>query len=274
MNNLLKRVLVAAVGIPLALAVVYLGGWYFAAFIVVLAGGTAYELNRIALRLPVDSSPWIPVLAAAALPAVGMLWGLDGIMLFFLLTVIVLGISSLARPPLQGFQGIMLNVFTVVYSGILFSMFVLLRNSGVDGDLFRGGWTIVYAIVGVWLADSAAFFVGSYLGKHRMSPVLSPNKTYEGTISGIVAAIAFCIWAPLMPDAYLGLVDRIALGVIVGVMAVLGDLAESMIKRAVEIKDSGKLFPGHGGMLDRFDSLLMVLPSVYLYLVLRGIIGH
>ncbi|MFH0883848.1 MAG: phosphatidate cytidylyltransferase [bacterium] len=272
MNNLFKRVLVGAIGIPFALVVIYFGGWTFTIVISIIAAGTAYELIRVAKRIPIETTPWIAVIASAAMPVVSMLWGVSGMMIFFLLTVLVLSISSLLKSPAQGFAGIMLNVFTVVYSGILFSAMILLRNSGIENDVIRGGWLLLFAMAGVWIADSAAFFVGSYLGRHRMSPVLSPNKTYEGTICGILAAVAWGIWAPMMPEAFLGFADRAVLGAIIGVMAVLGDLTESMIKRAVNLKDSSNLFPGHGGMLDRFDSLLIVLPSVYVYLVLRGIL--
>jgi len=271
-NNLFKRILVAVVGIPFAVVVILLGGWVFTAVISILAAGTAYELIRLSNRLPVQGGPWKAAVFSAAMPVACWLWGAGGMLIFLLLVFLVFSITSLRHPPQQGFPHITLNLFAVVYSGVLFGAMILLRNSGTGGQVLNGGWLLLYAMAGVWIADSIAFFVGSSVGRRPLSPVLSPKKTWEGTIAGIFAAVAWGVWAPIMPEGLLSLPDRIVVGVLIGTMAVFGDLTESMMKRAVNLKDSGKLFPGHGGMLDRFDSLLVVLSSVYVYLVIRGII--
>ena len=123
------------------------------------------------------------------------------------------------------------------------------------------------ALFGTWASDSGAFFVGCRFGKHSLAANISPAKTIEGALGGIVA----CLLAVVVGGKFffnLDVIDLMVLGLLIAVAAPVGDLAESALKRFAGIKDSGRIFPGHGGVLDRFDSLLFVVPAVYYYVYL------
>ncbi len=122
----------------------------------------------------------------------------------------------------------------------------------------------VFAII--WICDSAAFHVGAPWGKHKLFPRVSPQKSWEGAIAGCLFGIAAAIAAKYIALPFLPLTGAILIGAVVGTIGQLGDLTESLLKRDAGVKDSSKLIPGHGGAFDRFDSVLMVSPCVYLYL--------
>ncbi len=172
-----------------------------------------------------------------------------------------------------------LTVVTAVYVGFPMSFFLLLRGydtsvwqgfSGAWVYLPRGAWWLLMVFLGVWGFDAAAFFTGRSLGRHKLAPRISPGKTWEGVLGGfvlsIVAALVLTI-KPLGVPWYLA----ITLGILLGVAAVLGDLAESLIKRQMHVKDSGQFMPGHGGLLDRIDSLLFAVIVVYFFALIVGL---
>ena len=136
-----------------------------------------------------------------------------------------------------------------------------------------GGRLIIAALVMVWFCDTFAYFGGSTLGKHKLAPAVSPNKTWEGAISGLIGAVAGGATAfYLFGSPVMALNEYLMLGALVGVFGQVGDLAESMIKRDAGVKDSSSLLPGHGGILDRFDSLLFTLPLLWVWLEARTIL--
>jgi phosphatidate cytidylyltransferase len=123
----------------------------------------------------------------------------------------------------------------------------------------------------IWINDTGAYLVGSFIGKHKLYERISPNKTWEGTLGGIALCIALSfVMVHIFPQ--LALKHWVVISVIVAVFGTLGDLVESMLKRMAGIKDSGKLMPGHGGVLDRFDSLFFATPFVFCYLALMGLL--
>ena len=129
-----------------------------------------------------------------------------------------------------------------------------------------GGMTVMAVFASIWICDTAAFSVGRKLGRHKLFERVSPRKTWEGAIAGFIFAIGSFILAREVALPYLSLVDATLCGCIVGVFGQIGDLAESLLKRDAGVKDSSSMIPGHGGVLDRFDSLLFVAPLVFLYL--------
>ena len=129
-----------------------------------------------------------------------------------------------------------------------------------------GGYTVITLFVCIWLCDTAAYFIGTGLGKHKLFPRVSPNKTWEGAIAGLAAAIAAAIVMRMTFVDYLTVMQAGVVGGIVGVFGQLGDLVESLFKRDAGVKDSSGIIPGHGGVFDRFDSLILAAPIVYLYL--------
>lgn len=137
----------------------------------------------------------------------------------------------------------------------------------VAATIYRwGGWTVLSIFASIWACDSGAYFAGRAFGRHRLFERVSPKKTWEGAIAGFLAAIGAFLLMRALALPYLSVPQAVICGVIVGVFGQLGDLAESLLKRDAGIKDSSALIPGHGGVLDRFDSILFVSPLLFLYL--------
>jgi len=137
----------------------------------------------------------------------------------------------------------------------------------VAGELYRwGGYTVLAIFASIWVCDSAAYFAGRAFGRHRLFERVSPNKTWEGAAAGFIGALAVFQAARLVCLPYMTVLQAAVCGVIVGCCGQIGDLAESLLKRDAGVKDSSALIPGHGGVLDRFDSLLFVAPLVFVYL--------
>jgi phosphatidate cytidylyltransferase len=166
------------------------------------------------------------------------------------------------------------GLFGAIYIGLSLGSFVLLRSLqprirvGPFGPEDRGAWLMLLVSVCVWATDTAAYFVGRGVGRRKLAPTLSPGKTVEGALGGLVGGLVagglFGAWLRLTPY------DALTLGALAAVAGQIGDLWESALKRELGIKDFGAIMPGHGGALDRFDSLLFVAPLAYLYLLWRG----
>lgn len=158
-------------------------------------------------------------------------------------------------------------VLATTYVGMLSGSLIRLRND------FPVGWKLVFfLLLVVWMGDSGAYYVGKTFGKHKLSPRISPKKTVEGLAGGIATSViaAVVIHFTFFPE--FPLIHAIIAGVILSFAGVVGDLAESMWKRSADVKDSGTLLPGHGGFLDRFDSILFTAPILYCYwtLIVHG----
>jgi CDP-diglyceride synthetase len=157
----------------------------------------------------------------------------------------------------------------VVAAGGLASVYALgagiLAVHRIQGSV----WLMMAPLLVCWIGDSAAYFVGCWKGTHRLSPRISPNKSWEGFAAGLAGSAAGC-WAAASLGAGLPAGETLAAGLGAGVLAALGDLTESAVKRDAGVKDSGDLLPGHGGILDRFDSLTAVAPATLAWLLLRG----
>ncbi|MBP2654917.1 MAG: phosphatidate cytidylyltransferase [Firmicutes bacterium] len=164
----------------------------------------------------------------------------------------------------------------VLYIGLPFAHLVLLRFidstvylSTQMGQLQAGEIYFWLAMIGTWASDTFAFFTGSWLGKHKLAPAISPGKTWEGLAGGVFGSIVAVMIMGNLCNLYL--TSSALLGLLIGIVAPLGDLAESALKRYAGVKDSSRLLPGHGGVLDRFDSILFTVPAVYYYIVAFGL---
>lgn len=159
-------------------------------------------------------------------------------------------------------------VLATTYVGMLGGSLIRLHNDfGADGPRL-----VFFLLLVVWLGDSGAYYVGKTFGKHKLSPRISPKKTIEGLLGGVAASIIAAIVIQLTFFKTFPLLHAIIAGVILSIAGVIGDLAESMWKRSAAVKDSGTLIPGHGGFLDRFDSILFTAPILYCYwtLIVHG----
>ncbi len=160
------------------------------------------------------------------------------------------------------------TVLGITYIGLFSSALIAIREfyPNTNDLYFRGGYLIISMLATIWICDSAAFFGGTALGKLKLFPRISPNKSWEGALFGFVFAIFIMILAKLVVLDFLSWANVIVLGIIIGIIGQLGDLVESSIKRDAGVKDSSSIIPGHGGIFDRFDSLLFSAPAVWLYL--------
>lgn len=249
------RLLVAAVGIPLGVTLMVLGGWYFLGAALVLAILALHEFYG--LVRPYRPNLLVGYIASLA-AIIGAQWyGRSGLLAGFMLVLLLLFVWAMAGRIGEHLLGRMsVTLLGVVWIGTAFAHLVLLRN------LNQGLPLIVLAVGATWFGDTAAFFVGRAFGRHRMAPRISPKKTVEGAIAGLVGAALFGLGVKLYND-WLTTEMALYLGLIAGFAGQWGDLFESAAKRDLQVKDSGKLLPGHGGILDRFDSILFAGAAVY-----------
>jgi phosphatidate cytidylyltransferase len=273
MSNLSKRLLTAAVVIPVLVLLFYLGGfWYFALIeVAILIGmGEYYRMIEAKGLLP---QRWVGIIAAFGLGLISFFG--TGVYTALFLTVAVLAILSfqLTRLDLQSaITGSAATMMGVIYVGWLLSHAILLRNwPMVGGGPDIGFFFIILVIATTFLADAGAFFTGRYLGKNKLWPRISPKKTWEGAVGGVVVGTLGTVASKLVFDAWIfetgmSLIHCLILGAILCVVSIFGDLSESMLKRDAGIKDSGTIIPGHGGILDRLDSLLFTIPTTYYYI--------
>lgn len=265
MSPLVSRIVVAAVLLPLVIGLVYLGGWWL--FGLALVGGLfalheLYAMTRV-LR-PLVLGGYLGYAAMLlGLQLGGLQWMLGGLLATFVFAFVVYGLGGVRQSATTSFAVTLLGV-AWVGSGI--GCLLLVRDIPEYGF-----WAVMTVLFTVFAADTGAFFVGRAIGRHRMSPIISPNKSWEGLAGGVLAAVgmAFVI---LYRDReeFLSIPESLLLGLVIALAAVLGDLFESAVKRDLEVKDSGRVLGGHGGMLDRLDSLLWAGPAAYFTIVAFG----
>lgn len=268
-----RRVAVAAVAIPLAVGMVYLGGWVLVAGLALLGVFGTREFFALAARGGVQAlalpgyagAVLFPVTAYLLLQAGGGLdpiWALMGGMIWLIGTMMyAVGFSSPSGQPALSLGA---TVFGPCYAAGLLAFLLLLRH-GVEGASPLVGTVLVFLpLVTTWLCDTFAMTGGSVFGGPQFAPVISPRKTWSGALSGLVGAGIVAVAYGMLVLSEVGIVLRIwqllVIGLVVGVLGQIGDLAESLLKRSVGVKDSGAFFPGHGGVLDRLDSLYWVIP--------------
>ncbi len=278
MSNLTQRVLTAVVGVPALYFVFYLGGIPFLVFIlaVIFIGGI--EFSRLLRTKGVYSAGGLGLISSLVLAAAAY-FGYFYLGIFFTISIIAVFILQLRNRELSGsLMEMGATLFEIVYLGWFLSHAVLLRNIGynsnvkayaeaVQGLKDAGFFYIFFVVSCVFLNDTGAYFAGRWKGKRKLIPRVSPGKTVEGTIGGIVSSIITAEVANLIFKSPLEYYWAFVFGFVIGVIGVLGDLVESIIKRSAGIKDSGGILPGHGGILDRFDSLIFAFPVFYYFVV-------
>lgn len=256
MSQLGKRLLSSAVLITVAVFAMWGPLWFFFVVAELLIFGGLREYYRLAARTGVWTDSVIGIGAGLLMPF-ALYFSVD---LIFTVLALLLIFLSYFRPERrdQALQGIPLTFFGLIYVSWFFSHIILIRH------LERGPSWIFYVVLLVKGGDAAAYFFGKKFGRTKLIEHISPNKSVEGAVGGFIATFAFS----LLSRAYLpgtSWVHLAVLGVLIGVLAPLSDLAESLLKRNVQVKDSGEV-PGLGGILDVLDSLLLTIPVVYFYL--------
>ncbi len=226
-----------------------------------LAAAEFYAMQRRERRLPNEI---FGIVAAVAMPIVTALMGLPGLMA----VVTALVAASLVWHTF--FLRVRTadtaeTVFGAVYTGFLLAYLVLIRS-------YEAGLILSLAVVlSVWMNDVGAYFIGSMIGKHKLAPQISPKKSWEGFLAGAIACVAVWAVVPFVPGSGVAMPLALLTGVAVALSSVIGDLAESRMKREAGVKDSGTSLPGHGGFLDRLDSLILVCLVAYWVLWWGGV---
>ncbi|HEY7533057.1 MAG TPA: phosphatidate cytidylyltransferase, partial [Nitrospiraceae bacterium] len=191
-------------------------------------------------------------------------WSGPDIGILFLATVVGLTLPLFLR-TYQATDGAV-TVFGVIYIGIAFSYLLSIRA------FHQGEYLLLFILLITWMADTGAYYVGKMFGRHLLAPTISPKKTVEGLIGGLTfAVITAYVTRSWIPADSVGLISSVILGSLLTLAGLAGDLVESAIKRSTGAKDSSRLLPGHGGMLDRIDSLLFTAPTFYYYIRISGI---
>lgn len=260
----LKRIIAALVLTPLFLLLIIKGSYvHYSMLVVVLASLGLWEYfnligDRIDRRMRYIGILWGVLLAGGLF--VGSSQVIIAMLTFGFISVCLIRLSK-AGDLGTVFQEIGYTFLGPLYVGLLLGHLSLIRAT-VEGR----EWTLLLFFT-IWMGDIAAFYTGLSIGKHKLYPEISPNKTIEGAIGGIIGCFIIVAAAKVFYMNQLSVVDVAIISIGIAVMGQLGDLCESMFKRAAGVKDSGNIIPGHGGILDRFDSVLFAAPFLYYYLV-------
>lgn len=273
----LARVIVAIIFIPLIVLILYLGGYAFSVFIAGLMIIGLLEFRDLAIKKNATVLLWL-VWPAALLLAWFAHQGQTEFFLplLFALILLLFIIAMYRKEPILDSAA---TLIAFIYAAFLMSTMILLRQYSVDAEGMIhpsfGFQTIGFQIVAgilaaIWSCDTLAYYGGRLFGRHKLFERVSPNKTWEGALSGFAGAFGGVFLFQHLLGALdipflLTVPDMIVISALAGTLGQIGDLAESWLKRNAGVKDSGSLLPGHGGILDRFDSLLFVAPSVYIY---------
>jgi phosphatidate cytidylyltransferase len=305
-ENLFKRVLVAVVAIPVIVWAALVGSYWFFALVAVLSAFSLYEFYKLMGRKGAFPLVGLGLFTGLLVNvtfiyerlqldlyqfflnygiSLRMFSQLQLFLVIEILFVLVVLLVELFRTRGSASLNIATTLAGVMVVSLNFGLLIRLRelfpygfpvhqfmgsSLASDEQLQQinswGGFTVLSLLVSIWMCDTAAYFAGSSWGKHKLFPRVSPGKSWEGAAAGLVAAIATMIVARIYFLEYLSMTHAVVLGVFIGVFGQLGDLVESRFKRDADVKDSSALIPGHGGVYDRFDSLVFVAPIVYLYI--------
>ncbi len=276
----MKRIVTALILIPLVLVLVFLGPrwqWLFTLAVAAVAMLAAWEFLALAEKAGAKPPRIAVLVAIAAIFAGNSFWPGQTAAVFGILTLALLVYCTFSRPAEQMMADASASIFCLFYIGMTLRTLPALRENP-EGN---GASLLAFLLCVVWAGDTAGLYVGRSLGRHKMAPTLSPNKTWEGTLGSLAGSL-------LAASALLGLAHLLAvewdsarlsypedvwywlgLAVVVNAAAQVGDLAESALKRSAGVKDSGSLLPGHGGVLDRIDALLVAAPVLWYALLIH-----
>ena len=256
MSSFWSRIVVAVVGLPAVLGLVWLGGWWLCGLLVAAGLVALHEFYALARALrPLVLAGYAGlVLALLGAQLEGPTWMLGGFVATLALAFLLKGVSD-TRQSLT--VAVATTVLGVAWIGLGLAYVLLLRGIPEHGRL-----AVLTVLLTVFAADTLAFFTGRLVGRHKLAPVISPGKTWEGLVASTVAAVLVPFFA-LYHQHFLSVGESLVLGAVIAVAAPVGDLFESAVKRDFGVKDSGRLLGGHGGVLDRLDAPLFAAVAAF-----------
>ena len=273
---MLTRIITGVVGIALAAVVIQMSGTLFAGFALVLSILAWFEYARAFHRKGSNLTFLTGILGLFLLWGCAWLGNADESMAVTTGIVLIVLLESVLLHGRVSFVDACTSVAGILYLGLPFAHMVMLRGLYPETMLatslgsFEFGCAMIWVMfIGTWASDTFAYFVGSAIGSHKLCPTISPNKTVEGFLGSVVGTTAAV--AGLGVFFSLPVAEMAGLGFCISLLATLGDLVESVAKRYTGIKDSGNIIPGHGGVWDRFDSVLFTAPLVYYFVLISGL---
>ncbi|MFC1541361.1 phosphatidate cytidylyltransferase [Candidatus Latescibacterota bacterium] len=266
-NSLLKRVIVALIFGPVIIWIFLVKGIALYTFVTIVTIISQWELFRmlggklgIAHKTTGYMSGLLIIADAYFLRSMHLEFIIISALFIYFLIEIVAGTEN-------KFERITVSLLTTVYPALFLSFLISVTNINTSLLGKHSGFILLYILLVIWLFDTVSYFAGRFFGKHRFFPGISPKKTIEGFIGGLTGVLLFGVLYGFFADsAYMA--HYISIAIITALSGQAGDLSESIIKRDFGIKDSSNIIPGHGGILDRFDSLIFASPAVFLYLVI------
>jgi len=280
-SNMTQRVLFALVAIPAVLLILWFGGLPLVLLLCIAGGLGARELLEFARHQGVRPFFTLAIVAAVALPVIAWAavtspdaavwlqrwWVWAAMVWVILLLVVTLWLRGSQQKPLAT---VAVTLFAPLYTGGLLAFALPIRHGAYGTRSLAGLVLVLFPLATVWICDSVAMAIGKRIGGAKLAPTISPGKTWSGTIAGFLAALivapiyTMLVFKPLQVDVSPW--EALVIGAVLGIMGQVGDLAESLLKREAGLKDSSHLIPGHGGVLDRLDSLYFAIPlSALLY---------
>ncbi len=268
LNNIIKRAPVVIIGIPSLIGLTLYSYHLFAIFFTIAGLLILGEIYRISRPNGTEPNVWLGFPIYLALLGESLLGSGSYQGPLMIVSILLLLTWELFRKKAHVLENIGISFFAAVFIAMAITYAIKLQQLGYTGQGGHlGGYAVLTVFIAVWTCDSMAYFVGSAIGKHKIFPRVSPNKSWEGSIAGVVGsflALLLIVKAGWLPG--LDYFDALVLGLITSVAGQIGDFAESLVKRDVGVKDSSNLLPGHGGAWDRLDSILFAAPLSYLYL--------
>ena len=265
--DLIKRIITALILLPIVIVVIIVGSYLFFISILLLVAFSSYEMSRVVRLWGYDiSSFWsvtLSVLLASIIYFNASLFN-DNIWLVISLQIgIFISLICLMKPNLiqLRIKNYVFNIALVIYISGILSHLLLSRNMENSKDI------ILFVMLVIFASDTCAFVFGKTLGKRKLAPTISPSKTYEGAIAGILAASIMALLATLYFELNIRFIYVILLGILIGMIAQIGDILESKFKRRANLTNSSEILPGHGGVLDRLDSVALNLFLLYYFLL-------
>ena len=268
MKELALRILVSIFGIPLLLFLFYKGGLYFFTFITLVSIIGQWEMYNILQKKDTYPQRFPGIVFGLNVLALIQFGGYPLLKILLLILLFYLFASEMFYNKGSSNLNIAATLFGVIYPALFLGALLYLRNhvqTLFPGNEHNASFYLIFVIISIWICDTFAYFFGKTFGRHKLFERVSPKKSIEGALAGVIGALfVFLIakWSSFLSVSYF---FAIISGLIAGVIGQIGDLVESWFKRDAQIKDSSRLLPGHGGMLDRFDSLLFVSPAFLIF---------